>query len=74
MFEESLWYLIVIGGFGLVLVFVGCFIVPVVSYLFKWRYPPLSEEEEMQLKDANDPKLQALFQLLEKNAMVSLTY
>eukprot|EP00526_Cylindrotheca_closterium_P012290 CAMPEP_0113637458 /NCGR_PEP_ID=MMETSP0017_2-20120614/19608_1 /TAXON_ID=2856 /ORGANISM="Cylindrotheca closterium" /LENGTH=476 /DNA_ID=CAMNT_0000548489 /DNA_START=263 /DNA_END=1693 /DNA_ORIENTATION=+ /assembly_acc=CAM_ASM_000147 len=57
------------GGFGLVLVFVGCFIVPIISFLFKWRYPPLSDEEQLQLNDAKDLKLQSLFQLIEKQAV-----
>lgn len=67
--DDSLWYLIFMGGLGLVLVFVGCFIVPMISFLCKWRYPPLSEEDQIRLNDANDPKLQALFLLVEKNAV-----
>lgn len=69
--DDSLWYLIIMGGFGLVLVFVGCSIVPMISFLCKWRYPPLSDEEQLQRLDAKDHKLQSLFQLIEKQAVVS---
>lgn len=57
------------GGFGLVLVFVGCSIVPMISFLCKWRYPPLSDEEQLQRLDAKDHKLQSFFQLIEKQAV-----
>jgi len=53
-----------------VLVFVGCFIIPFVSCLFKWRYPPLTDEEQLQLNDSKDPVFQSFIQLLEKQAVL----
>jgi hypothetical protein len=69
--DDALWYLIFMGSFGLVVVCVGCVVFPTLALVLSWLNPPPTPEQQLEVDDAKDQKLQYLLSLVDQQSKVS---
>lgn len=69
--QDALWYLIFMGTFGLVVVFLGCAALPLLNMFLNWMNPPPTPEQLQEEADQRDPKLQLLLSQVDLHSKVS---